>query len=214
MLFSDSIPSKLQEQPNVSSFLKVLDGLQGFKNGILAESFRVNNYAVLMDRNWLLKKLSDYGVNNLPEGFPIQIIRQCLLNIDTICGTRGSKIGIELYCSVLSFGEVTLDDSKFYADTNILLLDSTIQGYITEDNSEQFFHIVEDNSVLNPETELKITIKSKYFNGKFPTEATTIKKYLECTIKNQIGFSNAKVIFDYQPRSEFYFHGLLNSYFV
>lgn len=214
MLFSDSIPSKLQEQPNVNAFLKVLDGLQGFKNEVLAESFRVNNYAVLMNRNWLLKKLSDYGVDNLPEGFPIQIIRQCLLNIDTICGTRGSKIGLELYCSVLSFGEVTIDDSKFYADTNVLLLDSTAQGCITEDNSKQFFHIVEDNSVLNPETELKITIKSKYFNGKFPTEADVIKKYLECTIKNQIGFSNSKVTFDYQSRSEFYFHKLLNSYFV
>lgn len=215
MLFSTSIPEKLQEHPNVSAFMSVLDALQDFKTEIIAGSFRVDNAAVLMDRKWLLKKLDEFGVTDMPLDYPIQIMRQYLLNVDTVCRTRGSKKGIELYCSLLSFGEVTVDDSNFYKDTELLLLDSTIQGYITEDNSYANFFICEDNSIIEPSVSLTITIKSRYFNGQYPKEAMAIKVYLEGTIGKQLGFSpNKEVIFEYQPRAEFYFHNLLNLYFV
>lgn len=215
MLFSTSIPDKLQEYPNASAFMSILDALQDFKTEIIAGSFRVDNSAVLMDRKWLLKKLDEFGVTDMPLDYPIQIMRQYLLNVDTVCRTRGSKKGIELYCSLLSFGEVTVDDSNFYKDTELLLLDSTIQGYITEDNSYVNFFICEDNSIIEPSVSLTITIKSRYFNGQYPDEAKVIKSYLESTIGNQLGFSpNKKVTFKYQSRSEFYFHNLLNPYFV
>lgn len=214
MLFSTSLPDKLQEHPNASAFMSVLDALQDFKTEIIAESFRVDNSAVLMDKKWLLKKLEEFGVD-IPLNYPIQIIRQYLLNVDTICRTRGSKIGIEFYCSLLSFGEVTVDDSNFYKDTELLLLDSPMQGYITEDNSYDNFFICEDNSLLEPLVTLVITIKSRYFNGQYPDEAKIIKAYLESTIGSQLGFSpNRKVTFEYQSGSDFYFHKLLNPYFV
>lgn len=215
MLFSTSIPDKLQEYPNVSAFMNVLDTLQNFKTEIIAESFRVDNFAVLMDKKWLLKKLEEFGVTDMPLGYPIQIIRQYLLNADTVFRTRGSKIGVELYCSLLSFGEVTIDDSDFYRDTELLLLDSFVQGYITEDNSHNNFYICEDNSIIEPPISLEITIRSKYFNGQYPNEASIIKLYIENTIGNQLGFSpNKTIVFDYQPREEFYFHNLLNPYFI
>lgn len=215
MLFSTNIPDRLQEHPNVVSFMNVLDALQNFKTEVIAESLRVDNSAVLMDKKWLLKKLEEFGVTDLPIGYPIQIMRQYLLNVDTVCRTRGSKIGIELYCSLLSFGEVTVDDSNFYAEDDLLLLDSTSSGYITEDNSYDKFYLCEDNSVLNKKVTLGITIKSKYFNGQYPTEASIIKAYLESTIGKQLGFSpNKQVNFSYGSRSDFYFHKLLNSYFV
>ena len=214
MLFSTSIPDKLQEHPNVSAFMSVLDSLQNLKSEIIAESFRVDNFAVLMDRKWLLKKLEEFGVTDIPLDYPIQIIRQYLLNADTVCRTRGSKIGIEFYCSLLSFGEVTVDDSQFYIDPETLLLDSLISGYITEDNSNLFFHLVGDTDALEPETSLTITVKSRYFNGSYPTEAALIKKYIQNTIHRNIGFSNADVVFNWQSRSDFYFHELLNPYFV
>ena len=215
MLFSTSIPDKLQEYPTVSAFMNVLDTLQNFKTEIIAESFRANNFAVLMDKKWLLKKLEEFGVTDMPIDYPIQIIQQYLLNADTVFRTRGSKIGVELYCSLLSFGEVTIDDSDFYKDTELLLLDSSVQGYITEDNSSNNFYICEDSSIIEPPVSLGISIKSKYFNGQYPNEASAIKSYIESTIGNQVGFSpNKTVTFDYQPREEFYFHNLLNPYFI
>ena len=214
MLFSDSIPSKLQEHPNVSAFMSVLDALQNFKKEIIAGSLRVDNAGVLMDRKWLLKKLDEFGVSDLPLNYPIQIIRQYLLNVDTVCRTRGSKKGIELYCSLLSFGEVTVDDSQFYSDPKVLLLDSLVTGYLTGDNSNLSFYLLDDTDILEEKTTLKITVKSKYFNGSYPTEASLIKKHLQDTIYKNIGFSNAAVIFQWQSRSEFYFHELLNPYFV
>ena len=214
MLFSNSVPDKLQEYPNVSAFTSVLDALQNFKREIIAGSFRVDNAGVLMDRKWILKKLDEFGVSDLPLDYPIQIMRQYLLNVDTVCRTRGSKKGIELYCSLLSFGEVTVDDSQFYADPEILLLDSLVTGYITEDNSNLFFYLVGDTDILEDKTSLTITVKSRYFNGSYPTEASLIKKYIQDTIHKNIGFSNANITFQWQSRSDFYFHELLNPYFV
>lgn len=215
MYFKDVLPDSLQEYPNVSQFMDVLDALQDSKQEIIAESLRSNNAGVLMDSKWLLKKLEEFGVTDLPVEYPVQLLWQLLLNINTVCSTRGSKKGIELYCSILSFGEVTVDDSAFYTEPKILLLDSLIQGFITADNSKLPFCLVEDNSYINPKVTLKITIKSRYFNGNYPTEATLIKNYLESSIDKQLGFSpNKEVKFTYQTRSAFYFHELLNPYFV
>lgn len=215
MLFSDTIPEKLKEYPYVSAFMGVLDSLQNFKHEILASALRSNNSGILMDKKWLLKKLSDFGVTNFPVDFPIQIIRQYLLNVDTVCRTRGSKIGVELYCSLLSLGEVSINDEDFYALSDLLILDSNIQGFITGDNSNPYFYLCGDNESINKQITLDITIKSKYFNGDYPYEANLIKSYIESTINDQLGFSpNKKVNFTYQERDDFYFHKLLNPYFV
>lgn len=214
MLFSDSIPEKVKSYPNVAAFMGVLDELQNFKTEIIADSLRVDNSAVLMDRKWLLKKLEEYGVTDIPLNYPIQIIRQYLLNVDTICRTRGSKIGLELYVSLLSLGEVTIDDSYFYQDSNILLLDSVSNGFVTENSSSDKFYLVDDNSALNKKSSLRIIIKSKFFNGKYPEEAELIKSYISSSIKHNLGFSNVLLTFQYITNSEFYFHKLLNSYFV
>lgn len=213
MLFSESIPDKLLEYPNVLAFMNVLDALQKYKTEIITESLRANNFAVLMDRKWLLKRLEEFGVTDIPWDYPLPIIRQYLLNVDTLCRTRGSKIGVELYCSLLSLGEVTIDDSNFYVEPTMLMLDSTSQGFITEDSEENFYYLCGDNSF--PQETLNITIKSRYFNGSYPIEAATIKEYIEKTIHRHLGFSpNRVVTFNYQTRVDFYFHNLLNPYFV
>lgn len=215
MLFSTSIPSRLQEYPNASAFMGVLDALQDFKTSIISEAFRANNPAILMDKKWLLKGLEEFGVTDIPLDYPIQIIRQYLLNVDTVCRTRGSKIGIEFYCSLLSFGEVEVDDHNFYKDETLLLLDSTLQGFITEDNSKSRFYLCDDSKGINQEVTLSVTIRSKYFNGKYPDEAKVIRSYIEGTIGKQLGFSpNRKITFRYRERGDFYYHNLLNPYFV
>lgn len=214
MSFSDSIPEKVKSHPNVSAFMNVLDELQNFKTEIIADSLRVDNSAVLMDRKWLLKKLEEYGVTDIPLNYPIQVIRQYLLNVDTICRTRGSKIGLELYVSLLSLGEVTIDDSKFYMDSNILLLDSISNGFVIDNNSSDKFYLMDDNSILNKKSSLRITIKSKFFNGEYPEESKLVKSYISNSIKRNLGFSNVSLTFKYIAKAKFYFHKLLNSYFV
>lgn len=215
MLFSDCIPNRVQEHPTTMSFASVLDALQNFKREITAEAFRVNNCGILMDRKWLLKKLEEFGVSNLPIDYPIQIIRQYLLNVDTVCRTRGSKKGIELYCSLLSFGEVTINDSEFFEAPKLLLLDSLVQGFVVAGTTDNTFYLCDNTEILTQTLVLKITIKSRYFNGDYPAEALLIKNYLESTIGSQLGFSSGRnIVFEYQPREEFYFHELLNPYFV
>lgn len=194
--------------------MDVLDALQNFKTEVIADSLRVDNAAVLMDRKWLIRKLEEYGVTDLPFTYPIQILRQYLLNVDTVCRTRGSKIGIELYCSLLSLGEVTVDDSKFYMDSDVLFLDSSDSGYIIENNDATTFYLTDSNVTFKKESILKVTIKSKFFDGKHPTEAQLIQNFIKSSIKRNLGFSKVNVTFTFTSRDEFYFHKLLNRYFV
>lgn len=214
MLFSDCLPEKLKDHSFTSAFMSVLDSLQNLKSEIIAESLRVDNFAILTDRKWLLKKLEDFGVTNIPIDYPIQSIQQYLLNVDLLCRTRGSKLGVELYCSVLSLGEVIVNDENFYVEPNFLVLNSEKYGYITSDNAKSIFYLVDDND-LEPLAELSITIKSKYFDGSHPIESKIIKEFLEQSINEQLWFTpKKKVTFTYLPREDFYYHKSLNTYFI
>lgn len=215
MLFSTSIPDKLQEHPNTLAFSNLMDELQDFKTEIISEALRVDNYAVLMDSKWLLRKLEEFGISDLPLAYPVRIIQQYLLNVDTVCRTRGSKIGLELYCSLLSLGSVTFNDDEFYAASRLLLLDSETQGFITDDTNKKKFYLSSSTVDFDQASFLTITINSVYFNGEHPNEAELIKSYIENTIESRLGFSPGKVVtFNYGPATKFYFHKLLNPYFI
>ena len=213
-MLSKSVPDKLKETPQVSRFLEVLDKLQGYKSSVISEALRVNNPGVCMDRKWILKTLEELGVKGLPIDYPIQPLLQLVLNADAVFRTRGSKEGIKLYCSVLSLGEVEIDDSEFYVDPTIILLDSLVQGYATGDNESKTFHVVSDTSNINLPTKLRITVRSAFFNGTSPKEASLIKSYLEQTIDKQLPFNpNKEITFVYEEYPRFYYHKLLNNYF-
>lgn len=215
MYIKDLFPDRLQEFSNPNNFAEVMDSLQQYKQEIVSESLRVYNPALLTDKKWLLKRLSDYGITDMPIELPLIIIQQYLLNSDVIFRTRGSKIGIELYCSVLSLGEVTVDDSDFYYFPKNLVLSSTVQGFITDNSEGDQFHLVGDTGILDNVSSLVITIKSKYFNGNYPDEAKYIQQYLKDSINANIGFTTKKdVTFVFESNTEFYFHKLLNPYFV
>lgn len=214
MSFSSRIPDKVLENPTVSSFMSVLDALQDFKMGIIASSLRFNCISVLTNKKWLLKKLGDYNITDIPENYPIPVLIQYLLNADTVFRTRGSRIGVELYCSLLSLGKVTIEDEGFYKEPSFLLLDSTTQGFITDDNEKNIYKLCADNDDMKSSQTLKITIESPYFKY-YPEEAKLIKAYLESTISRFLCFSpDKKVTFNYQGSDEFYFHELLNPYFI
>lgn len=213
MSFSKYIPGKVLDSPNTLAFVNVMDALQTYKDEIMFESFRVNNVALLTDRKWLIKKFEEFGVTDMPIDYPIGIMQQYLLNMDTICRTRGSKKGIELYCSVLTLGEVSVDDSRFFSDVEVIFPDHLIQGYITADNEKDVYYLLDDSDLINPNVEMTISINSKYFDGSNETEASIIKEYLEKSIKNQIGFYNGVITFNYYGRDTYFYHELLNPYF-
>lgn len=215
MLYSDNIPERLKEYPEVTRFISVLDALHEYKQEIIGSSLRVNNFAVLTDKKWILKKLGDFGITNIPYDFPLSILQQLLLNVDTFCRTRGSKIGLQFYLSVLTLGEVIIDDSEFWDYPKFLILDSPAQGYITSDNSQTKFYLTDDSSILNSKMILGITVKSHYFNGDYPEESMLMQSYIKENLSTQLPFSpNREVSFKWEPRDDFYFHELLNPYFV
>lgn len=214
MLFSDSVPEVILESPNTLAFLTVLDRLQEFKSLLMSDAIRGNNYAILNDKKWIVKHLSDFGVTDFPMDFPLIIMQQVLLNVGTLFSIRGSKIGLELFCSIMSLGEVEIDDSNVYVDPVNIILDSRVQGYATGSNKEAFFYLLEDSDTLNPETLIKIKIKSKYFNGEHHKEAEVIKRYISSQVQSWFGFSNARQEISFQSADSFFYHRLLNKYFI
>lgn len=214
MKISDYIPERITEGLN-KGFFDVLDGLHAFKELEVGKTLRVNNPALLNDNKWLLKRLADYGITNVPYEMPTAILQQVLLNAGTLLRTRGSKIGVELFCSLFSLGQVTLDDSEFYGQSGELIPNSLIQGYITEDLKNDVFYIVDKTEDLLVFEPLTIQISSRYFNGETIEYQQVIQKFLQDSISEWLGFNPGKqIVFNFSARNTFYYHKLLNPYFV
>lgn len=216
--FANSIPEVVLQNPATAQFVEVLDKTNEYKRDIMATALRANSFGVLTDRKVIHRHLADFGIS-LPFDYPMEILMQVLLNADTFCGTRGSKIGLEFFLSVLTLGEVTIDDSNFYKMPDYLILDSLTNGYVAEHDDRPYFNLISDESSLTATQDLGIVIESKYFNGSYPDESAIIEEYLTGddykTIKSQLWFTyNLNLTIEFQTRSEFYYHNLLNKYFV
>lgn len=211
MMFSDCIPERVKERVN-SRFFDVLDSLLAFKEAEVMRTLRVHNPALLNDNKWILKKLADYGLTGIPQELPTAVLQQVLLNVGTLIRTRGSKIGVELFCSVFSLGEVHLDDSDYYTESGMLIPNSNVQGFITADSEGPFFFIVDKTEDLVSVDPLLIDISSVYFSTEY---SEVIKTFLEEAINSWLGFNpGKKVLFTFAERETPYYHKLLNSYFV
>lgn len=213
MKFSDYIPEAVVEGVN-GGFYEVLNGLHKYKEEEVSKTLRVNNPALLNDNKWILKRLEDYGFDNIPYEMPTAILQQVLLNVSTLLRTRGSKIGVQLFCSVFSLGEVEIDDSEFYSQGLALIPDSPSQGFITDDSENNVFFLIDDTDVLTSSEPLNIEISSAYFSED-SLSAQVIKDFLKSSIDEWLGFNPEKQItFTFKDRDFFYYHKLLNSYFV
>lgn len=209
MNFSDNIPERLVAVAP-SKFVQVLDGVQNEKQLIIASALRENNPLLLNDPKWLILRLADYGLTGIPQELPVAILQQVLLNAGTLLRLRGSKMGLELFCSIFSLGEVTYDDSEFYALSQVIWPNSTIEGYIAADNVNPYFHLLDDSDQLSTVNPLEIEISTPYFGVN-----SVVKEFIEATIGDWLGFSPGKRIeFSWYHREAPYFHNLLNPYFV
>lgn len=208
MNFSDNIPERLVAVAP-SKFVQVLDGVQNEKQLIIASALRENNPLLLNDPKWLILRLADYGLTGIPQELPVVILQQVLLNAGTLLRLRGSKMGLELFCSIFSLGEVTYDDSAFYALSQVIWPNSIIEGFITADNVNPYFHLLDDSdqiAVVNP---LDITIETPFYNNE------VVKSFIEIGLSAWLGFSpGLSLSFTWIERDSAYFHPLLNSYFV
>ena len=211
MMFSDNIPERVKERVN-SRFFDVLDALLAFKEAEVMRTLRVHNPSLLNDNKWIIKKLADYGLTGIPQELPTAILQQVLLNVGNLLRTRGSKIGVELFCSVFSLGEVSIDDSEYYAESGALIPNSKVQGFITADSSDAFFFIIDKTEDLVNVDPLYVYVSSPYFATE---HSENVKAFLENTIDSWLGFNpGKKVNFVYSDREKPYFHKLLNPYFV
>lgn len=212
MSFKSNIPEQVLAHPNTRKFVSVMDGVNEVKSDIIFTSLRAYNPALLLDKNWLLKRLGDYGVDFIPMKFPLPVIQQFLLNADIILGTRGSKKGVELFLSVMTLGTVSVNFNSFYADPQVLLLNSLIQGHIVGDTTDPKFYLIGNSDIINPAVTFSATINSKYFGTSYKDIiVSTIKKALP----SWLGFSPNKTInITTNTASSYYFHPLLNPYFV
>lgn len=214
MQFRKRIPEAAIQGVNTSDFIDVLDALYDYKFSEISRAVKLHNPVLFLNRKWMTMQLADYGVY-IPASMPVQIIQQYLLNVGTITGLRGSKIGLELWLSVLTLGEVTVDDSDYWSYPTFLLLDSKTQGTLFNDSEDIGYFLVGDTEDLTSPVSISFTIKSLYFDGAHEDERVVIEDYIRSNIKEQLGFGQQVTInFTFQAGTDFYFHKLLNSYYI
>jgi len=232
MSIRDNIPEKVLESLNTSKFVDVLDAVQSTEFLAITKAHRIHNAAICTDKKWLIKDLENYGVVDFPFEIPLAVMQQFLLNLNTVTSIKGSKKGIEFYCSVLSLGEVSVDDSLFYSNSGIFLLNSPTSGTIVGNSEDSKNYLVGNNAEINPKIFLTIAVASRYIKGTYqaivtsggyyfsedaPTdpEETAIIDYINSTIGEQLYFSpNKEITINYSNRNNYFFHELLNTDFV
>lgn len=163
MRFSEFIPTEVKEQELTYKLISVFDRLQAYKESIVYDALRTTNNALIDNKTWLIKKLGDFGFENIPYELPLLVLQQLLLNANKLNSLRGSYAGVELFVSIITMGEVTLDTSGWVKPSQQLILNSQEQGFITDSNSKPTFYIVDNNDILRQDNKLTITVKSPYY---------------------------------------------------
>jgi hypothetical protein len=217
MSFKRRIPEKLFENPNVVSLVNVLDGLYQYEKSLIGTALNTWNPLLCMDKKVLLRYLAELGFPQFPYDIPVQVMQQVILNAEFFTGLKGSKIGVEFFCSVMSLGLVAVNDSDFYSRSSHLLFDSIRQGVIVDSTDDLELFMVTETEDFGDIPILSISIQSKFFDGNYPLEETAIKAFLINNIKEWLPFCpllDVQNIFTFTPRTDFYYHNLLNPYFV
>ena len=212
MAFRDSIPERVLESASVSNFIEVLDSLHTYKKDIITTSLRSWNPAVFMNKKWLIMRLQEYGVS-LPYELPILVLQQFLLNVNEIFRLRGSKLGLEFWLSVITLGEVTIDDSSFWDELVYLSPNSKTRGYVTCDNVNPYYYLITDSAQLRRTMSLGVTVSTAFNDS--PSIKAALESYITNNLPFQLGFpEGATLEVTWESREGQYFHNLLNPYFV
>lgn len=216
-MFRNKIPEVvLTENPEASAFVDVLDGLQEYKTENINKALRVYNPILSLDKKWLIKQLEEFGVFNFPDTIPMEILVQFVGNISNIMGLRGSKLGVEFVCSLLTFGEVTVTDSTYYSAPKLFLLDSPNSALAVDDTTDPRLYLVTNTSDLKDNKTVTIAIRSPLWStGASEEIQEVVSGFLEQFLKAYVPFSDSPTItVTYTARAEKFKHSLLNSFLI
>lgn len=186
MLYSKQIPEAFQLSPDSQDFIKVLDGLQQYKDGIIFKSTRIYNPVLLTNRGFMRKFLKEFGWPDIPEDFPKKILDNMYLNAEHVFRLQGSKIGLEYLLRVLTCGSITIDDQDFFPKSSYIILDDLDYGYLfTEtDYPKNILYLYDGEDSFLPRF-LTIGIKTPYWY------LQSLKDYINTNIYRFIGFTDA-----------------------
>lgn len=216
MLFSKAIPDVALQSPNTQRFVDLLDGLQCYKQNEISDALRVYNPILCTSAKWLSYMAADYGFEGISEDYPILPLQQLILNADVIRRLCGTKLGLQLFISAATLGEVTINDVRFIQDIEFLFPDSPVNGFLTASTDKDKFYLCNNNDYMAG-TFLDITISSIYMptagNPDTP-QSTAIKTFLQNFLPKFIGFSeNNTTTWTWNHRNTEYYHTKLNHFF-
>lgn len=216
MNYSSQTPDEIKVNPNAEKFLKVLDGVEEYKQIEVDKALRFYRSPVNFNNLFLRKRLNfDYGFPTIPADFPKDVLDALLLNANDINALRGSKIGLHLWLWCLTFGNITINDTGFYPLPQYLLLDTLDLSYLdqftpnvaTNPPSIPDLFLFDDVSQMG-QTILTIDIVTKYdTHPSIPAYITThIKKYIGFVTSNAlitINFTNGPYVTHSLPYQKF-----------
>lgn len=185
MLFSDFVPEGLKVHTPVENFLKVLDGLQFYKEQEIYKSTRIYNAVLNTNLAHLRKVLSRYGYPEIPEDFPKEILDNMYLNAENVFRLQGSKMGLDYLLRVLTCGEPTINDADFYPKASYIIPGDLDAGYLfaPQDYPLNTLYLYSGVDNYLPRF-LYISIATPYHN------LQSLKKYIETNIYRFITFTD------------------------
>lgn len=188
MKYSNQIPANLLDNPNAGKLVRVLDELELHKTILLEKALRFYRPILSTDLLWLRRKLEDYGYPKVPSDFTKEQLDAMLLNVQHVMALRGSKEGLIYFLWVLTFGEITVDDSGLYPQSNYIIPGDTYYGYVShiQPFNPSNLYIFSGVESFGTQT-LTVTIKTKYHY------MSTLRQYIKDHIREFLNFTDDNV---------------------
>lgn len=185
MLYSRQIPELLSEQnPYLAGLVKVLDGLEAYKQAQLLKSSRFYNPVLLTNRDFLRKLAEELGWPSVPFDFPKEILDNMILNAERIWALKGSNLGFEILLRALTCGEPTVTSSAFFPETDFIILDELNQGYLPDSemiSAGEQLYLFEDFTQFQSGT-LSVSVATPYEG------LESLKTYIQTNLPRFVGF--------------------------
>ena len=199
MSIKNSLPDFLMGT-NAERFADVLDGLNNYKQLEIAKALRIYNPLLCFDSRWLIKQATDFGFK-IPEGYPWQPLQWLLMNAYSLTSLKGTKLGLEALIEILTLGEVTSSNVELNRDVHNIILDDTLSGFITGDEStnRQLYPVVSSDD-FNPNIYIKITIETSFYQNNL------VKDYVSQILTDWIpSFTKPQISLTWLPRRDGYY---------
>lgn len=192
MNFSDQAPDGLNISVNWQKLIKVFDELTLYKNKEFHKLQRFYRPPLLTNLNYLRKLVFELGYPKVPTDFPKEILDAMRLNAENVMALKGSRMGLPYWLWVMTFGNISVDDSNFYPHSDYIILSDEERGYVshTPENDADFdppLYLFSDAANFGNQ-ELIINIETKYYN------LASLEEYLNTHIKEFIHFVDANAV--------------------